>query len=191
MTLRSLAQELTQPHLKMIGERIGKVPALLTELRDAISGSSDTGTGGSTSKTRILVNANALALRQDIEDEIRLGYANRYEDAAPNLETCITKIGNSPHEPDWEQWFTEKLQWAKDQIETMLRPKKLRRLDGIECPSCQQKVFGEERETCLYADCWADNENLRHPTEWSVHCKACNAQWTGQKDIAWLLVALS
>lgn len=191
MTLRSLAQELTQPHLKMIGERIGKVPSLLTELQEAIGGSSDTGTGGSTSKTRILVNANALALWQDIEEKIQREYTDRYGQRAPTLVTCVDIIGKAEHPADWEARFTWYLAWAKDQIETMLRPKKLRRLDGIECPSCQQKVFGEERETCLYADCWADNENLRHPTEWSVHCKACAAQWTGQKDIAWLLVALS
>ena len=40
MTLRSLAQELTEPHLKSIGGRIGKVPSLLSELREAVSGSS-------------------------------------------------------------------------------------------------------------------------------------------------------
>lgn len=191
MTLRSLAQELTQPHLKMIGERIGKVPALIDELASAIYGSTDTGTGGSTNKARILVNAQALDLHQKIERDIARGYTIRYKRGAPTLKRCIKTISTTEHEPEWEDWFTHLLQWAANEIETMLRPKKLRRLDGIECPSCQQKVFGEERETCLYADCWADNENLRHPTEWSVSCKACDAQWTGQKDMAWLLVALS
>lgn len=191
MTLRSLAQELTEPHLTMIGERIGKVPALIDELASAIYGSTDTGTGGSTTKARILVNAKALDLHQRIERDIARGYTIRFKQGAPTLKKCIKTISTTEHEPEWEDWFTHILQWAANEIETMLRPKKLRRLDGIECPSCQQKVFGEERETCLYADCWADNENLKHPTEWSVSCKACDAQWTGQKDMAWLLVALS
>ncbi|HJX77285.1 DUF7341 domain-containing protein [Glutamicibacter sp.] len=191
MTLRSLAQELTEPHLKSIGGRIGKVPSLLSELRDAVSGSSDTGAGGSTSKQRILVNATALELLKKIDETIKPGYSDRFGQSPPTLETCVELIGKNPHEADWELWFTEKLEWAKQEIETMLRPKKLRRLDGITCPSCQQKVFGTERETCLYADCWLDNDTLLPPSEWSVECKGCTATWKGQKEMGWLLVALA
>ena len=92
MSLASLAQELTEPHMRIIGGRIGKVPALLTELQEAIGGSSDTGTGGSTSKTRILVDASALDLLNNITNQVRYAYNNRYDQTAPTLETCINLI---------------------------------------------------------------------------------------------------
>lgn len=191
MSLRSLAQELAEPHLTMIGDRIGKVSGLIAELREAISGSSDTGSGGSSSKARILVDASALDLLSNITDEIRIAYTNRYQDAAPNLEQCITKISQDAHEPDWETTLEAILKWAKNEIETYLRPKKLRRLDGIHCPSCGQSTYSEDRLTALYVDCWADNENLRPHQEWSVQCKACETHWTGASEIKWVLVALT
>lgn len=189
--LRSLAQQLTEPHLKMIGTRIGKVPALLQELNEAISGSTDTGTGGSSTKQRILINSQALELMTSIEQTIKSGYADRYGQPAPTLITCINLIGQGEHPPDWTTWFTQEFNHAKEQIETMLRPKKLRRLDGITCPSCEQKVFGPERETCLYADCWQTNEHLLPISEWTVHCKSCNTNWKGHAEMKWLLVALA
>lgn len=191
MTLRSIAQELCEPHLTMIGERIGKVPGLIAELREAVSGSSDTGSGGSSSKARILVDASALDLLNNITDEVRIAYTNRYQDAAPTLETCITKISQDAHEPDWETTLEATLNWAKDQIETYLRPKKLRRLDGVTCPSCGQSTYSEDRLTALYVDCWADNENLKPHQEWTVECKACETNWTGTSEIKWVLVALT
>ena len=62
-TLRMLAQQLTETHLTRHGDRVGKVPALLTELREAVSGSSSgDGGGGNSSKQRVLVNTSALDL---------------------------------------------------------------------------------------------------------------------------------
>lgn len=191
MTLRSLAQELTEPHLTMIGGQIGKVPGLLTELREAVSGSSDTGAGGASSKARILVDASALDLLNNITDEVRIAYTNRYQDAAPILEKCIIRISQDAHEPDWETTLEATLNWAKGQIETYLRPKKLRRLDGVTCPACGQATYSEDRLTALYVDCWADNENLKPHQEWSVECKACETHWTGTNEIKWVLVALT
>lgn len=191
MNLRSLAQELTEPHLTVINGRIGKVPALIDELASAIYGSSDTGNGGSPSKTRILVNAQALDLHQRIERDIAHGYTIRFKKGAPPLKRSIKTISTTEHEPEWEDWFTHLFQWAANEIETMLRPKKLRRLDGTQCPSCGQATYGEERHTALYVDCWADNENLKPHQEWSVECKACDAHWTGANEIKWVLVALT
>lgn len=191
MTLRSLAQELTEPHLKSINGRIGKVPALLSELREAVSGSSDTGGSGSSSKARILVNATALDLLNKITNTVRTAYSDRYGQSAPILDTCIDLIGKSEHNGDWEKWFTVLFEGIKTEIETMLRPKKLRRLDGLPCPSCSQTVHGEERETCLYLDCYInEDKELKHIQEWSVQCVACQAEWGGQ-ELKWLLVALS
>ena len=192
MSLRSLAIELTEPHLIMHGERIGKVPALLVELREAVSGksSSDLG-GGSASKQKILVNATALDLLKSITDRVRSGYADRYGKSAPTLETCIEQIAAGEHDADWEAWFIDLFETIKQEIEAMLRPKKLRRLDGIECPACGQTVHGEERETCLYLDCYInEHKELRRFDEWVATCEACDATWAG-KEMKWLLVALA
>lgn len=192
MTLRSLAQELTEPHLKSIGGRIGKVPALLQELREAISGSSSgDGGGGNNTKQRVLVNASALDLLNTITRETRDAYTHRYGIAAPTLETCIQQIANGEHPPDWETYFKTQYAGFIHSIETMLRPKKKRRLDNVECPSCGQSKHGEERETCLYLDCYTgEHKDLKHPNEWEVTCAACDATWTRDK-MSWLLVALA
>lgn len=191
MTLRSLAQELTEPHLTMIGGRIGKVPALLTELREAVSGSTHEG-GSSGSKLRILVNADALDLIKQLKDEAQSSYTDRFGQEAPSLEQCITSIGTTPHADEWERYFTNQLQSFKTRIEAILRPKKMRRLDGQTCPACGQTTYGEDRRTCLYVDCWGDDdETLRPHQEWTVHCKGCETQWTGVEELKWVLVALS
>lgn len=190
MTLRSLAQELTEPHMKMIGGRIGKVPSLLSELREAVSGSTHEG-GGNGSKLRILVNADALDLIKQLKEEAQSSYSDRFGQEAPSIEQCIATVGATPHDDEWEHYFTDQYQSFKTRIEANLRPKKLRRLDGTPCPSCGQATYGEERKTCLYVDCWADNENLRPHQEWSVECKACETQWTGANEIKWVLVALT
>lgn len=191
MTLRSLAQELTEPHMKMIGGRIGKVPGLLTELREAISGSTDTGAGGASSKARILVDASALDLLNQIDNEVRSAFSDRYGEGAPTLEACIKLIGKGEHPDNWDQWFAGMFDGIKGRIETYLRPKKLRRLDGVTCPSCGQSTYSEDRLTALYVDCWADNENLKPHQEWTVECKACETNWTGTNEIKWILVALT
>ena len=191
MTLRSLAQELTEPHLKSIGGRIGKVPSLLSELRAAVAGSSDTGAGGSSSKARILVDASALDLLNNITHEVRDVYIERYDQSAPTLEICIETISKDEHPDNWEQCFNAIFEGTKHQIETYLRPKKLRRLDGVTCPSCGQATYSEDRLTALYVDCWVDHENLRPHQDWTVICKACDVTWTGVEEIKWVLVALT
>lgn len=190
MTLRSLAQELTEPHLKSIGGRIGKVPSLLSELREAVSGSTHEG-GSSGSKLRILVNADALDLIKKLNGEAQGSYADRFGAEAPSLEQCIISIGETPHPDDWEIYFTNQLQSFKTRIETILWPKKMRRLDGQECPSCGQATYGEDRQTCLYVDCWSDNDNLKPHQEWTIHCKGCQTHWEGVNEIKWVLVALT
>lgn len=191
MSLASLAQELCEPHLTSIGGRIGRVPGLLTELREAVSGSStgDAG-GGASSKAKILVNATALDLLNNIDNEVRTAYADRYGKAAPTLETCIDLIGKGEHPAEWDAWFTERFTARKAEIEALLRPKKMRRLDGVQCPSCGQATFGEERATCLYLDCYTNqHKELKHITDWVVSCQSCDASW-GHGDMKWLLVAL-
>lgn len=191
MTLRSIAQELTESHLKAIGGRIGKVPSLLSELRDAVAGSSDTGAGGSSSKARILVDASALDLLNQIDCEVRSVFSDRYGEGAPILETCIELIGKGEHPDNWDQWLTGMFDGIKGRIETYLRPKKMRRLDGIDCPSCGMATYGDDRVTALYVDCWVDHENLRPHQDWMVICKACDVTWTGVEEIKWVLVALT
>lgn len=191
-TLKMLAQQLTEPHLTNHNGRIGKVPALLSELREAVSGSSsgDVG-GGSSSKQRILVNAQALDLLQLIDAEVKSAYSDRFGQGAPTLDTCIQLIAASDHPADWAAWLTELFQGFIARIEATLRPKKLRRLDNVACPSCDQSVHGEDRATCLYLDCYADeHKTLKHSSEWSVECAGCGATW-GSGDMQWLLVALS
>ncbi|MHC6175455.1 DUF7341 domain-containing protein [Glutamicibacter sp. X7] len=190
-TLRMLAQQLTETHLTRHGDRIGKVPPLLTELREAVSGSTHEG-GGSGAKQRILVNSEALDLLRDIEKEVSERYKERYEtNGHIRPDDSIKIIGQDQHDPDWDEYLTYWLQdWAK-RIEDLVRPRKVRRLDGTPCPSCEQAVYGEDRETCLAVDCYTGpDKQLRPVSEWTVECHGCGATWQG-RNMQWLLAALS
>lgn len=191
MTLRSLAQDLTEPRLKMINGRFGKVPALLTDLREAISHSTSGGDAG-TEGLPLPLNTKAVELLHSIERMAGEDHANRYgERFTGKLEGIIKKIGEDENHPDeWQTWFERiYLQWC-DEINEMVRPIKYRNFDGTPCPSCGQAVHGPERETCVYLDCYIPGtKELRHVTTWKAYCRGCPAEWEW-KDIKKLLASI-
>lgn len=191
MTLRSLAQDLTEPRLKMYNGRIGKVPALLTDLREAITHSSS---GGESSEDGLPLPLNTKAVEmlhhiQRMSDE---DHCNRYgQRFTGTLEQLIKKVGEDENHPDeWKQWYERVyLQWC-DEINEMVRPTKYRNFDGTPCPACGQVVHGPERETCVYLDCYIQGtKELRHVTTWKAHCRGCSATWEWE-GIKFLLASI-
>lgn len=190
MTLRSLAQELTQPHLKMVNGQITKRPAALGELRAAISHS--TSGGGESSDSKPLpLDGQALSLLMNIERISGEDHRNRYEEPYfGTLDNLITKIGNDQHDPKWEHWFTRIYQQWIDEIDALIRPTKVRRLDGTPCPSCGQTIHGPQRETCIIINCYKPGtKDLMPPNQWTAQCRGCDARW--ETDVMkWLVATL-
>lgn len=190
MTLRSLAQELTQPHLKMVSGRIGKVPGLIPELREAVKHSSANPTGGG-SKQKAPLDTAALSLLDSIQRDMRSAFSDRYGQSAPMLEICVALIGQDEHNTEWETYFTAQLAEIKTSIEAHLRPRKTRKLSGIQCPSCERSKYGEDNLTCLELDCYiSEHKELKPMREWEVRCRGCDATWAGD-NMRWLIVALA
>ena len=197
MTLRSLAQELTEPHLKIKGENKGKLvevvkkPAALTELRKAITHS--IGEGGDTSAGKPLpLDGQALQLLMDMERMAGEDHWERYgERYFGNLEGLIQKIGNDDHEGEWDVGFKRVFQQWIDDIHELLHPTKVRRLDGVACPSCDQSIHGKERETCLVVNCYEDGtKDIKKLHEWTAECRGCGAKW-GNEKMAWFRLAIA
>lgn len=180
MSLRVLTQELTEPHLKMRGQEVTKRPAKISELRLAITHSN--GEGGDTSAGKPLpLDGQALQLLMDMERMAGEDHQNRYEERYfGTLEGLIAKIGKDDHSPEWESWFNQIFQEWADRIDALIRPTKVRRLDGISCPACGLSRHGEDNETCLIIRCYEEGtKDLSKVSEWSAECRGCSAQWSG------------
>lgn len=195
MNLASLAQELTEPHLKIKGKaelkEVVKKPAALGELRKAITHS--IGEGGDSSDGKPLpLDGKALQLLMDMERIAGEDHENRYgERYFGSLEGLIKKIGKDEHEGEWAAWFPQIFQQWIDDIHELLHPTKVRRLDGIACPACQQTIHGKERETCLVVNCYEDGtKDIKKLHEWTAECRGCGAKW-GNEKMAWFRLAIA
>lgn len=181
MTLRSLAQELTESHLKMRDGQVVKRPSALNELRAAISHSTSGG-GESSGGKPLPLDGTALSMLMNIERMAGEDHLNRYgEQYFGTIEGLLTKIGKDDHEGEWRHWFNKIFQQWIDEIEALIRPTKVRRLDGTPCPACGQSMHGTERETNLIINCYQPGtKDLRKIQDWTMECRGCSAKWEGE-----------
>lgn len=192
MTLTDHVHQLVREHLKL--DRDGKphaVPALLAELRAAVTPGHAGSAGGSVGGPPIPINPNALDLLAEIEAEARRCYYEITERGwQTTLEDLLRAFAEKNLSPEWDAYLTHvSLGWI-DQITALLWPEKPRRkLVGKTCPSCGQSVHGEERKTTLTLGCWDDQGNMRPIGTWDIECGACEAGWSGEQ-VAYLLRAL-
>lgn len=191
MSLQDSIHQLVREHLKTgpDGKR-HTVPALLDDLRKAVTPGRNS-SGGGPSSPPIPIDPAALDLIREIEATARTDYqemtGNRW---TKDLDRLLSWIAGLDLTPEWDAYLSRVyLEWV-DQITALLWPVKPRRkLTGITCPSCGQAFHGEERKVCLSLGCWDDTGNLRPVGKWDVECAACNAGWSGE-NMAWLLRAL-
>ena len=190
MSLRDNVFQLTSEHLKM--DRDGKpykVPALLDELRAAVTpGNSMSGGGASGAPSPI--NVSALDLLAEIEGGARSDYLEMAGVAwTGTLERLLPWIANLDLTPEWDNYLTHVTSDWLDKINAMLWPVKPRRkLTGMKCPSCSESTYGEERKVCLSLGCWDDDGNLAKIGTWNIECGGCEAGWSGDR-VTWLLRA--
>lgn len=194
MSIAQYAHRLTdeRPEFTPNGD-IRRVPSLLAELRDAVTGSGDLDRTKSSSGKPLPLNTAALELLNGIERMVGEDHFRRYgERYFGTLEGIILKIGDDEHPDDFAAWFERIfMEWC-DQIDGMMRPVKVRRLDGIDCPSCGLAVYGAERETCVAVDCYepGGGRELRPIGTWTAACRSCGAGWENS-SMRWLVAYLA
>ena len=192
MGLTDNVHQLVREHLKTGPDgKAHKVPALLDDLRRAVTpGNSMSGGGASGAPSPI--NVSALDLLRDIETDARRDYQEVTGYSWPGtLEGLLQTVAAMDElSAEWSNYLTHvTLEWI-GAITAMLWPVKPRRkLVGKVCPSCGYATYGEERKTCLSLGCWDDAGNMRPIGTWDIECASCEAGWSGDQ-VAYLLRAL-
>jgi len=191
MTLRDSVFQLTSEHLKTGPDgKAHKVPALLDELRAAVTPGNSM-SGGGASGPPIPINADALDLLREIEQTAKSDY---YEMAGvqwtKDLARLLPWIVSLDLTPEWSAYLERvSLEWI-DAITTLIWPVKPRRkLTGKTCPSCGLSMHGDERKVTLSLGCWDSEGNLAKIGDWDIECAGCGAGWSGDQ-VSWLLKAL-
>ncbi len=191
MTLKDSIHRLTREHLRLDHEgNARKVPALLTELREAVTPGRN-GSGGGASGPPIPIDPSALDLIREIETDARRDYQEVTGELwRTSLEELLQHLAAMDLDPAWDNYIAhEALGWI-DAINAMLWPVKPRRkLVGKVCPSCGWATYGDERKTCLSLGCWDDEGNMKKIGDWDIECGSCEAGWMGDQ-VSWLLTAL-
>jgi len=191
MSLRDNLFQLYSEHLRTGPDnKPHKVPALLEELRSAITpGNSMSGGGASGAPSPI--NVSALDLLGEIEAAAKSDYHEMTGvHWTKSVERLLPWIAGLDLTPEWSAYLEHvTLEWV-DKINALLWPVKPRRkLVGKVCPSCGWATYGEDRKTCLSLGCWDDEGNMRAIGTWDIECASCEAAWAGDQ-VAWLLRAL-
>lgn len=192
MSLSDHIHQLTRAHLRTgPNGKAYQVPALLDELREAVTPGHAGSAGGGDSGPPIPINPNALDLIGAIEREAR--------------EDCLEALGlawNGPLEALLQNYPSENLsaEWSAylehvtldwiDKINALLWPIKPRRkLHGKTCPACGLASYGNDRAVCLSLGCWDDRGEMAKIGDWEIACASCNAAWSGDQ-VSWLMRAL-
>lgn len=191
MTLADSVHQLTREHLKTASDgKAHKVPALLDELRAAVTPGNSM-SGGGASGPPIPINPDALDLLREIEDAAKTDYREMTGvHWTKDVHTLLPWIASLDLTPEWRAYLEHVASDWIDRINTLLWPVKPRRkLVGKACPSCGWATYGEERKTCLSLGCWDDAGAMKKIGEWDIECASCEAGWTGEQMI-FLLRAL-
>lgn len=191
MGLQDNVHQLSREHLRTAPDgKAHKVPALLDELRKAVTPGRNSSAGGA-SGPPIPIDPDALDLLREIETAARSDY---YEMTGVHwtktVDTLLPWIAGLDLTAEWDNYLRHVTQDWIDRITAMLWPVKPRRkLVGKVCPSCGWATYGEERKTCLSLGCWDDVGAMRAIGTWDIACASCEAEWVGDQ-VSWLLRAL-
>lgn len=191
MSLADHCHQLAREHLKTGPDgKAHKVPALLDELRNAVTPGRNS-SGGGAAGPPIPIDPDALDLLREIEAAAKSDY---YEMTGvhwtKDLDALLPWIAGLDLTPEWDNYLRHVTQEWIDKINAMLWPVKPRRkLVGKVCPSCGWATYGEERKTCLSLGCWDDDGAMKKIGAWDIACASCEAEWVGDQ-VSWLLKAL-
>jgi len=192
MSLRDNVHQLVNEHMKMGPDgKAHMVPALLDELREAVTPGHAGQAGGSDGGPPIPINPNAVDLLAKIENGAKGDYWEMLGVAWPGtLVDLLLQLPSGAPNAEWEAYLEHVLLDWIDEIVALLWPVKPRRkLFGKTCPACGLSLHGDERAVCLTLGCWDSTGELARIGEWDIRCEGCEAAWSGDQ-VAWLLRAL-
>lgn len=191
MSLKDHIHQLAREHLKTGADgKAHKVPALLDELRAAVT-PGNSGSAGGASGPPIPINAEAVDMLAQMEAQAKVDFQEmtgvRWVGTLRELLWCTSLMDLAP---EWDVYLGRvTLDWI-DQITTFLWPVKPRRkLTGKTCPACGLSLHGEDRAVALSLGCWDVDGNLAKIGDWDIACGSCGAEWSGDQ-VSWLLKAL-
>ena len=162
MSLADSIHQLSREHLKTGPDgKAHKVPALLDELRNAVTPGNSM-SGGGASGPPIPINAEAVDMLAQIEADMK---ANWHEMTGTrwtgNLIELLRTLTLMSAAAEWHAYLEGVTLEYIGQITAFLWPVKPRRkLTGKTCPSCSQAFYGEERKVALSLGCWDMDGNL-------------------------------
>jgi len=192
MSLNDSVHQLTRPHLKTAPDgSLRHAPALLGELRAAVTPGRNSSGGGGAEGAPIPIDPTALDMLGEIEKEARKDYAEASGNVwQGDLDELLQSYPNAQISTEWEAYLARVLLGWIDAITAYLWPVKPRRkLVGKVCPSCGWATYGEERKTCLSLGCWDEQGGMRAIGTWDIACASCEAEWVGDQ-VTYLLRAL-
>jgi hypothetical protein len=191
LSLNDHVHQLSREHLKTSPDgQLRHAPALLAELRGAVT-PGNSGSVGGASGPPIPINPAAVDMLTRFTKDAKADYTEMTGKHWPGtLEGLLQHFAWMDLAPDWLAYLERiTLEWV-DQITAFLWPVKPRRkLTGKTCPACGLTLHGDDRAVCLSLGCWDDDGNLAKIGEWDVECGSCGAEWAGDQ-VAWLLRAL-
>lgn len=189
MSLSDNIHQLTSEHMSQAADgSFTLMPPLLAELR-AASGSTLGASGSGSGGMGMIVNSKAVKLENEIRES---ALYEHFEMAGSEYRGSFTALIKTWPHINIDEWQTclehVTLDWI-DKIRALLTRRRPPWRPTLDCPSCQQRYHGPEREQCLWVDYW-DHENdvMAHPSQWSAGCDGCGAEWSGD-TLKWLQAA--
>ena len=189
--LRDSVHVLTRPHLATAPDgTLRHAPALLAELRAAVTPGNSLSGGGGSDGPPSPINLGAVDMINMMTNEARTDYREISGNSFPGeLESLLQHLAEMNLTPEWDAYLARVTsEWVAD-ITAFLWPVKPRRkLVGKVCPSCGFATYGEDRKTCLSLGCWDSEGSMKKTGDWDIECGGCGAEWSGE-HVAWLLRA--
>lgn len=183
MSLADNIHRLTREHLTQMNGGLVSMPSLLVQLDAAVTAETRAGSHGGGGKG-LPIGSGALSLLQDITRAAR-------DEQQQRTGTGIGQVGVII-----QSWVDERdtemiaylehvtLDWI-DQIRAIINPTKPPWRPAVPCPSCGVIYDRNGNGPGMRVHCWAEDEGLRPPGEWTAECIHCGAGWTAE-NISWL-----
>ena len=191
MSLTDSIHQLTRAHLTNHNGTLRHAPALLAELRAAVT-PGNSGSGGGASGPPSPINLGAVDMLNTMTHDARTDYREISGESFPGeLEALLQHLAEMNLTPEWDAYLARvTLEWVGDITAFLCPVKPRRKLVGVHCPSCKFATYGDERKTCLSLGCWDSEGGMKKTGDWDVECAGCEAYWSGDK-MGWLLTALN
>ena len=187
MTIAVNVNRLVRTHLTTGPNNVPvKVPALLEQLNEAV-GEKRAGAGAA-GGSPLPISAAAVSLRQDIERELR---QHQHERVGNSVGTTVGILHAwATLDGEWGDYLEHVTRDWCDQITALITPVKPPRRLHRPCPSCGVLYGGDSMKPGLQVHCWAEDETMLPPGEWTADCQHCGAAW-GAEQIRWLIQSVA